>query len=99
MCRTLTFRVGGTTKRRVYLYSIKHLRHYSTRCDGQDSGTGTLTRWLRELRPAAATKPSPTLDRSHAAYHSEGKGLRRRKDRDRRRHSFNEQQAATAPKR
>ncbi|XP_069684849.1 protein Shroom isoform X2 [Periplaneta americana] len=64
-------------------------RHNSS---GEESSSG-LTKWFRDLRPTATLKSSaPPLDRAHPVYHSEGKGLRRRKDRDRRRHSFNEQQ-------
>ncbi|XP_067012486.2 protein Shroom isoform X2 [Anabrus simplex] len=60
------------------------------RCETSSGEPGALGRWFRDLRPGA--REVAPLERSNPVYHSEGKGLRRRKDRDRRRHSFNEQQ-------
>ena len=63
----------------------------------EDSGGLSLSRWLRDLKGSGASDSKfvkahvkPLLDRANPAYHSEGKGLKIRKSRDKRRLSFNE---------
>ncbi|KAF6208698.1 hypothetical protein GE061_017156 [Apolygus lucorum] len=69
---------------------IKRGHSVRTKEKKQREEEGTLSRWLRELRGGSDSK-SPTIDRSNPVYHSEGKGMRsKRQAKEKRRHSFNQ---------
>lgn len=81
----------------TYSYkTLRNLYYYVSRETNDESSGSSLGRWLRDLKGGSESKAKAAaastkfLDRANPAYHSEGKGLKSRRFRDKRRLSFNE---------